>query len=64
MIGALVGGVLLLLVVLAVTHACPTRTDGDTTPVQVSTAPAVAPHQMAPTPAAPATPCYPFAASC
>lgn len=62
-LGAVVGGVVLLLIVLAVTHAHPTRTGDDTAPV--STAPAVAPQHVAPAPAStPAPPCYPFAASC
>ncbi|MDR7172956.1 hypothetical protein J2W56_006722 [Nocardia kruczakiae] len=45
-LGALVGGVILLLAVLALTHAHTTRTGVDTTPGQVSTTPAVAPQRI------------------
>jgi len=64
-LGALVGGVVLLLVVLALTHAHTTRTGDDITPGQVTTAPAVVPQRVQPTTEpAPARPCYPFDPAC
>ncbi|NKY43561.1 hypothetical protein [Nocardia cerradoensis] len=63
-LGALVGGVVLLLVVLPLTHAHTTHTGGDTAPGQVTTS-VVAPPRVLPTTAAtPAHPCYPFEPSC
>ena len=63
--GLVVGGVVVVLVLLAVTHLHPSpHPDNDTAPaVYVPTAPAAPPQQIQPTQAAP-LPCYPFQAAC